>query len=306
MSLLKTIRDETLKLDCDVAGLLRMCKVLAVTLESPELELWAGYELNGYPEEVPPPTYRILKVPSKGHFSGPFGSGMRNADIPIHVLPTEFHEVFRTTALKQSVGALQELLRRSDGNLQVPWPMEALALYGDAMYEGLHCVQAWKVLTAGSVHGVLDAVKTKVLDFTLELQKAHPELMKDTDTQSDKPTQEEVKNVFHTTIYGSVGAIANARSNFSQNVSIGTGDLRALKKLLKDAGVPDDAVAELETAMAEDQEESKGRGKLGARVKAWLGTLLVKAGSGTWHVALETASSLIPAAIAGYLGISLG
>ena len=47
MSLLKTIRDETLKLDCDVAGLLRMCKVLAVTLESPELELWAGYELNG-------------------------------------------------------------------------------------------------------------------------------------------------------------------------------------------------------------------------------------------------------------------
>ena len=38
MSLLKTIRDETLKLDCDVAGLLRMCKVLAVTLESPELE----------------------------------------------------------------------------------------------------------------------------------------------------------------------------------------------------------------------------------------------------------------------------
>ena len=107
MSLLKTIRDETLKLDCDVAGLLRMCKVLAVTLESPELELWAGYELNGYPEEVPPPTYRILKVPSKGHFSGPFGSGMRNADIPIHVLPTEFHEVFRTTALKQSVGALQ-------------------------------------------------------------------------------------------------------------------------------------------------------------------------------------------------------
>ena len=73
--------------------------------------------------------------------------------------------------------------------------------------------------------------------------------MKDTDTQSDKPTQEEVKNVFHTTIYGSVRAIANASSNFSQNVSIGTGDLRALKKLLKDAGVPDDAVAELETAM---------------------------------------------------------
>lgn len=231
---------------------------------------------------------------------------MRNADIPIHVLPAEFHDAFRTTALKQSVGALQELLRRSDGNFQVPWPMEALSLYGDAMYEGVHCVQAWKVLTAGSIHGVLDAVKTKVLDFTLELQKSHPELMKDTDAQSDKPTQEEVKNVFHTTIYGSVGAIANASSNFSQNVSIGTGDLRALKKLLRDAGVPEDAVAELEAAMAEDQEDSKETGKLGARVKAWLGTLLLKAGSGTWHVALETASALIPAAIAGYLGISLG
>jgi len=306
MSLLKTIRDETLKRDCDVAGLLRMCKVLAVTLESPELELWAGYELNGYPEEVPPPTYRILKVPSKGHFSGPFGSGIRNADIPIHVLPTEFHEVFRTTALKQSVGALQELLRRSDGNLQVPWPMEALALYGDKMYEGVHCVQAWKVLTAGSVHGVLDAVKTKVLDFTLELQKAHPELMKDTDTQSDKPTQEEVKNVFHTTIYGSVGAIANASSNFSQNVSIEAGDIGALKKLLKGEGVPDLAVAELEEAMEQDRDNSKKTGKLGPCVKAWLGTLLLKVGNGTWHVALETASSLIPAAIAGYLGISLG
>lgn len=47
MNLLKTVRDETLKRDCDVAGLLRMCKVLAITLESRELELWVGYELNG-------------------------------------------------------------------------------------------------------------------------------------------------------------------------------------------------------------------------------------------------------------------
>lgn len=48
MSLLKRIQDSTLDKDCDVATLLRLCKVFAAEVQAPELAEWADRELNGY------------------------------------------------------------------------------------------------------------------------------------------------------------------------------------------------------------------------------------------------------------------
>ncbi len=307
LTLLRLIQDETLLQNCDVAALLRKCKVFAARLSSADLGEWADHELNGYPPGTKLPPYRILQVSSKGHFSGPFGSGLRNADIPLYTLPEPLRTSLREAHINQSIGALQETLRASSsGSLQIAWPQEVVGLYGQEMSESMGCIQAWKVIPVGSLHNILELVKNRVLDFTLELQRQYPELMSDSTPEKPAPSAERVNNVFNTTVYGSVGSMANASSQFQQTANLAIGDIDALRQLLRSQGVPDAAAAELEKALQEDKADAAAHPKsLGQRALGWMGKLAMKAGSGAWAVTQESATKIIPAAIAGYLGIDL-
>ncbi|RST54057.1 hypothetical protein [Variovorax sp. DXTD-1] len=308
MSLLKRIQDSTLDKDCDVATLLRQCKVFGAQVASAELVDWVGCELNGYDDSDELPDYRRIRTTSKGHFSGPFGSGLRNADIPIHCLPEKFREKFRYATISQGVSSIQATIASAEGSstLTLPWPSEAIALFGEDMYENMHCVQAWKLLSVGAMKGILDAVKTRVLDFTLELQRLHPELMSAENPDPKLASPQELKQTFNTTIYGSVGAIANASHHVSQHVVIGQGDKAALDKELVSHGVPVSDIAKLHEAITQDSAEGAAPNSgLGPKVKQWLGAAVLKVASGLWTTSLETAGKVLPPLVAGYIGVEL-
>ena len=175
------------------------------------------------------------------------------------------------------------------------------------MYENMHCIQAWKLLSVGAMKGILDAVKTRVLDFTLELQRLHPELMSAENPDPKLASPQELKQTFNTTIYGSVGAIANASNYVSQNVVISQGDKAALEKELVSHGVPASDIAELHEAIRQDSLEgaTAPNSGLGPKVKQWLGTAVLKVTSGLWATSLETAGKVLPPLVAGYMGVEL-
>lgn len=79
MSLLRDIQNSAIDPEVDVSTLLRKCKVLSVRLANQEFSNWVDQELSGYKDVSLLPDYRIRNVESKGHFSGPFGSGLRDA-----------------------------------------------------------------------------------------------------------------------------------------------------------------------------------------------------------------------------------
>jgi hypothetical protein len=304
MSLLKQIQASTLDKQCDVATLLRLCKVFATQVEASDLAQWATRELKGYGADDPLPDYRVLTVTSKGHFSGPYGSRLKNADIPIQLLPERFQEKYRRASIIQSVSSLQATVDESQGaTLMLPWPTEAVQLFGERMYQHMHCVQAWKVISAGALRGVLDAVKTRVLDFTLALSERYPEMMEDTDNGAKQISPQELRQTFNTTIYGTVGAIANASPNTVQHVNISAGDRSALDRQLAQHGVPAEDVQKLHNAIEQDAADSPGR--LGPKVREWLGAGLLKVAEGAWSTSLETAAKILPSLVAGYLGVEL-
>ncbi|HEY6873045.1 MAG TPA: hypothetical protein VI298_10010 [Geobacteraceae bacterium] len=92
MSLLREIQDAAIDSKTDLTVLLRKCKVLAARLGSPDFKQWVENELSGYSDIESLPDYRVWRVNSKGHFSGPFQSGLRNADIPMSCIPKDFHK----------------------------------------------------------------------------------------------------------------------------------------------------------------------------------------------------------------------
>ncbi|NNH01311.1 hypothetical protein HLH18_10630 [Acinetobacter sp. ANC 5414] len=166
MSLLRQIQNDAVDASVKVSDLLRKCKILAYRLGNEDFKSWVENELNGYPEfKEELPQYRVLKnLNSKGHFSGPFDSGIRNADIPIYNLPENLQEIVSTIIFHQPIAALEDLAS-SESELSQPWQPIILAKYGMQMYQGYSCLQAWKVIPTSVVIGIVDTIKTKILNF---------------------------------------------------------------------------------------------------------------------------------------------
>ena len=69
---------------------------------------------------MPVPEYRIWSLEIKGHFAGAFGSGLRNASIPIISLPKEVQGYYNTYEFKMSIGAAESALKDyKNGMIQI-------------------------------------------------------------------------------------------------------------------------------------------------------------------------------------------
>jgi len=221
-SLLRQIQDTAIDSSVDLPTLLRKCKVLAARLGSDEFKQWVEWELSGYPSTDKLPDYRILAVNSKGHFSGPFGSGLRNADIPLACFDEEFRVDLGHSYLMGPIAALDDLIQRSKGgSFQEPWNPDVVAIVGQDIYQNMNCMQAWKVIPSGSIVAALEAVRNRVLNFVLEIEAQNPTAGEAEPNSSPVP-QEKVHQIFNTYITGTV-----------QNLATGNADVRQSAKYIE-------------------------------------------------------------------------
>lgn len=218
MSLLREIQEAAINSQTDLAMLLRKCKVLAARLGNPEFKTWVENELCGYEDVEFLPKYRLLKVNSKGHFSGPFQSGLRYADIPMSCIPKEFHKKLSYAYFTLPVAAMEDLVKKSDGSLQEPWNADIVAYVGQNIYESMNCMQAWKVIPSASIVAALDAVRNSILNFVLEIEAESPDAGEAPLNSSPIP-QEKVHQIFNTYITGDVQNIATGSSNVNQKIT---------------------------------------------------------------------------------------
>lgn len=220
MSLLREIQNAAVDSKVNLATLLRKCKVLAARLGNKEFKDWVENELNGYKKEGDKlPSYRILQVNSKGHFSGPFGSGIRNADMPLMCLPEEMREVLGHSYLREPAAAMEAIVEKADSGIaQEPWNPNIVAMVAPLFYQNMHCVQAWKVIPINQMVGTLDAIRNKILNFALEIESEAPEAG-DGPINSNPLPQEKVQQIFNMNITGNIGNIATGSHGFSQTAT---------------------------------------------------------------------------------------
>ncbi|EGG92841.1 Abort lactococcal phage infection AbiTii [gamma proteobacterium IMCC1989] len=231
MSLLREIQDSAVDSNTGIPVLLRKCKLLAARLGNKEFKKWIENELNGY-DDNNLPDYRILKVMSKGHFSGAFGRQLRNADIPLNCIDSEFREAFQYSYLRQSAAEIESLIENASGGLlQEPWPSEFIAHYSEKIYEDMACLQAWKVISLPALVSSLDAVRNSILNFVLEIEGESPDAG-EAPINSNPVPQEKVNQIFNTYISGTVQNVATGSSNVSQNVTNNTSNDQLFSDLL--------------------------------------------------------------------------
>ncbi|MEG4442102.1 hypothetical protein QUB47_07690 [Microcoleus sp. AT9_B5] len=210
MSLLRKIQENTCNPDFKVSDILRQCKILAARLEYQPLKIWLEYELNGYRDQKILPEYRIIK---EVLFEGTFTNGAwlyKNYvfNISKHLLDSSGSGIdisqINTIYLRQNISALESLIRTDESNLKFAVPGNIALLLGqfvDNLESGYHCVSASQVINVSTIVSILDIVKSKILDFTLQIEAENP---KAGDVEiGDKPIPDSILNiVFNNTISG--------------------------------------------------------------------------------------------------------
>ena len=78
----------------------------------------------------------MFYVRSKGHFSGPFGSGIKNADIPLSCIDKKYHSQLEKSYCVQPIITYVDLLKGPDRNIfEEPWSPDLVAYVGAKIYE---------------------------------------------------------------------------------------------------------------------------------------------------------------------------
>jgi hypothetical protein len=261
MSLLRQIQDAAIDSSIDLPTLLRKCKVLAARLGNEDFKRWIDNELVGYDRKEDLPEYRVLNVNSKGHFGGAFGSGLRNADIPLSCVPKDFREKLGHSYMMQPVAAIASLVsNKNTGTLQEPWNPDLVAHFGQEIYEHMVCMQAWKVIPASALIAALDSVRTRVLNFVLEIEAQNPAAGEAMANEKPVP-QEIVQQIFNTYITGNVQNVATGSTDVRQHAKwqeIGDAELFArLLDAVVGAKIPKPLQAEV-TGVIEELRATSG------------------------------------------------
>jgi len=260
------------------------------------------YELNGYPSKDNLPEYRVLQVQSYGHFSGPFGSGLRNAPIPPSTIPKQFRQFVTTAYITQPVSDLTQLVEsKKEGNLQLPWPADLIALVGMKIYADMYCLGAWQLIPRGSIVAILDTVRNRILSFVLEIEAEVPDVG-EAPPNTHPIAQERVTQIFNTYISGNVSNLATGSHTFTQKTmgEIRQGDHTALRASLADLGISTSDIDELERDLEQDAKKRPAK-SIGEHTGGWIGKMITKASSGALNISTSVAGDILTKMISQYL-----
>ena len=302
MKLVREIRDGIVDSTTSLSTILRKAKILAVMLGNTDFRSWVDFELNGYSGEAELPSYRMLRSPVLGTFSGPLGQSVKGYQLPVALMPDDFKGMADAIRFGHPIKEIETHATNEAVELRHPWPTEAVLLLRDDMQltGGFMLVEIYQPITKAQLDGIIDAVRNRLLDFLLGLQDVDPKILDSEEAIADIP-KDTVSQVFNVAIHGDHNVLASG-TDISQQVTqhINTYDKRALFDYLKDIGVETDDLDALDQAIAADGKPAGHT--LGARVKEWLGRITGKAVDGTWKTAMAAAPTLLIKAISKYYG----
>lgn len=241
MTLLKEIQEMAVDSTNDITSLLRKCMILAARLGNKELNLWVEKELNGYTDPIDLPAYRKVPVESRGSFVSPFGHQIKNVPISLLHIPEKFRDHFKYAYLARPISAYMSLIAPpGHENPQEYWPADVLSLLNNKVYQDMSCVEAYKVIPFPAVVGMIDTVRNRVLNFSLQIESETPNAGEDPIGPNAVPS-EKVSQIFHTVIMGDNQNIAIGSSNVSRtSTAVDAAAFELFGKIL-------DAISKIET-----------------------------------------------------------
>ena len=305
MSLLHQIQESVVQDGSSLGPILLKLRLLAARLGSNDLEEWVKHESEGYPQDAVLPDYRIVGVTYKGTFSGPFGSGIKNAPIPPILIKTFANDSWNTQSVRESIAAVDELVKASanGGSLGINASNLILLLQGK-IYKGYACNDISGDISVVSLSEISQAVRNRVLELTIEFEKSIPSAAHITfGTQGmDKDNASKAQQITQQIIYGNVGNAISGGSESTINVNIQSHNKESVANYLKDSGISEEDARDFSLIVASETPSSSEE-PFGEGAKNWIASNIRKAADGTWKVGMAVATKVLTEAALKYYGL---
>lgn len=277
-------------------------KVLLHQIGHKELVGWVNNELNGYPNRDSVPEYRIVPAQVLVNASNLAYEATAHP-IPLGHLENKHRESIETSKMDQSLAVLEQFAESKTGHLQSLIPMETYGILGKGLSNGYSINKAWSEISFTSVTQILIQVRSRLLDFLLELKDELPNELNEEEAKAHI-NKVDAGNLFNSAIFGDNTTIVVGSEN-TQNVSNVSlkGNFESLSNTLKSNGVSESDISELKEAIKKDSLVIDDEKRVyGSEVKKWLQKMLAKAVDTSWQIELGVASSLLAGAINSYYG----
>jgi hypothetical protein len=230
------------------ADLLRKVQVVATRLGATDVVRWVKQELQGYDQDAELPAYRSSSTPVLGVFTGPMRSEIR------HNLPMAdgFEDDF-IVDMRQPLIEIQAFAQADDDPV-VRWSparVQEYAQTGTFVFELHFLFSAENVISRQRLIGLIDTVRSKAMEFALDLQARFPEA-----GEPGGPTVQSNSEMAHT-VYN----ITNNITGHGTNVAAGSdirqssrvrGDVDELKRRAAELGLDSAATEELAEALTSE------------------------------------------------------
>ncbi|HHL1504801.1 TPA: abortive phage resistance protein [Klebsiella pneumoniae] len=254
----------------DIVGVLIKAKMIAVKLNLPELAEWFDYELDGYPDGVALPDYRIGQGVVRGWYPrhGWINVQYRNIEPAIITMIQEY-------GLSDSISALRNL-READDNLRLGMPAEKIKMLFPS--NSAPSEVCW-FINASKLECIVTTVRNKILTWALDLETKG--ILGEGVVFSAKEKEVAPSTTYNTNnFYGSVnnlGAIGagNHGSIYQNNINL-INSFESLSLVLKNYGLADENISDLARVISESP-LPKNKNEVRECFGDWIGVMTAKA-----------------------------
>ena len=296
--LIQTLSEANPKLiDC-----LAKTKVLLYQIGRKDLVDWVSNEINGYGEASELPAYRVVHAQVKGNVAN-LAYIHQSHPLPTMHLSKSQQKNLHQIQMRESIGVLENLLVDNKNGLSRPLPLEICHLFDEALTGGFTVQKAWCDIGVGQVDQILIQVRSRLLDFLLELR----EILGAEDSEAgvkEIAKLPAVGSTFTNAIYGNNNTILVGNQNQQQvQIEQMMGDFMQLENTLKSHGVSQADIDELKNALQAEPVSSLAEDKqFGPKVGMWMKTMFSKAVDATWQIELGVAAGLLTTVIQKFYG----
>lgn len=301
MNLIGEIIEALISESADLNTALLRTKVLLHQIGEKDLVHWVDSELKGYSLVDEVPDYRIIAVEVLGNISN--GAWHYSAQpLPLRHLPETLRKNLETTHLRQSIAVLQKYAV-DESNLGITIAPEIFPHLSKAFTGGYNVERAWGQPSAGIMLQVVNEVRTRLLDFVLELSEKIPGGLSLSEIK-EKAKDIDVSAMFKNSVFGHNTTIIVGDNNV-QNVKnrVIESDFESLGKFLEESKIAKADIDSLREAIEADKDAAElAEKKFGPNVSKWFARMIDKAASAAWDMNVGVASSLIATALNSFYG----
>lgn len=208
-------------------------KVLLHRLGQRDLIGWVNSELNGYKNDDDLPAYRILPATALANASNGAWQ-LTGHPIPLAHLDGKERECLETARFKESIGVLEELANSEGSSVAGRIPMEWVPRLNEGLANDFQIQSAWCEISKTSLTQTLVEVRSRLLDFMLELNKEFAGEMTDEEAEAKiKSKSVDPASMFSSAMFGDHTTIFVGDANRFQIVSYSRDDLDDLRRLVE-------------------------------------------------------------------------